>query len=318
MALDKRYEFLRDRAIRALANHQVEQAVKKIRAIIGPQNIPDNQSFAQAALDKLRQGEVPTADELVALEIIIRLLRPVVFTHDGVLDDLPDRADQNLQAQELKDLWSTFRDKVRPLVGSIGRVETKSGTHVGTGFLVAEGVLATNRHVLGILTFGAEVLAPGGARIVYKQEQDQTNTPIDIAAIEGVAAIHPNLDMVLLSVAKQGRPALDIMPSVITDGERIVTIGYPGKDEKNNPLFLSGVFNGKFGVKRAALGEVLDDVKSPTFFHDCSTTQGNSGSPIFSLNSAAVIGIHRAGFFMYRNESVDANHLRKFFLSAKQ
>jgi len=122
-------------------------------------------------LDKLRQGEVPTADELVALEIIIRLLRPVVFTHDGVLDDLPDRADQNLQPQELKDLWSTFRDKVRPLVGSIGRVETKSGTHVGTGFLVAEGVLATNRHVLGILTFGAEVLAPGGARIVYNKSK---------------------------------------------------------------------------------------------------------------------------------------------------
>jgi hypothetical protein len=52
MAPDKRYEFLRDRAIRALDNHRVEQAVKKIRAIIGPQNIPDNESFAQAALDK--------------------------------------------------------------------------------------------------------------------------------------------------------------------------------------------------------------------------------------------------------------------------
>ena len=36
-------------------------------------------------------------------------------------------------------------------VGSIGRIETKSGTHVGTGFLVAENALATNRHVLGVL-----------------------------------------------------------------------------------------------------------------------------------------------------------------------
>ena len=83
-----------------------------------------------------------------------------------------------------------------------------------------------------------------------------------------------------------------------------MTIGYSGEDEANNPLFLAGVFDGTFGVKRAAVGEVLDSSES-LFFHDCSTTQGNSGSPIFSLTSGRVAGIHRAGFFMYRNEAVD-------------
>ena len=99
----------------------------------------------------------------------MRLLRPVVFSRDGMLDDLPDQGGHNLYPQDLKDAWSDFRNLVKP-VPSIGRVETKAGTHVGTGFLVGDGLLATNRHVLGALTYGAEVLAPGAARVVFKQE----------------------------------------------------------------------------------------------------------------------------------------------------
>jgi len=312
MPIDRKLELMRDRAVRALGDHRVDQAVAKVRAIIGPQNIPASEPLAQAALDKLRRGEVPTADELAALEIVVRLLRPVVFSHDGVLDDLPDRPDQNLQPQELKDLWSTFRNSVQPLVGSIGRIETKSGTHVGTGFLVAQQALATNRHVLGALTFGSEVLAPGAARVVFRQEDGRTNKPGDIVPIDGTLAIHAKLDIVLLAVARQDRPVLEIEASAATEGEKVAAIGYPGEDPINNPLFLSGVFKGKFGVKRAAVGEALDGTDSPLLFHDCSTTQGNSGSPIFSLKSGRVAAIHRAGFFMYRNEAVDGASLRKF------
>jgi Trypsin-like peptidase domain len=312
MPIDRKLQLVRERAVRALGNHRVAQAVAKIRAIIGPQNIPDSEPLAQSALDKLHRGEVPTTDELAALEIIVRLLRPVVFAHDGMLDDLPDRPDQNLQPQELKDLWSTFRNSVQPLVGSIGRIETKLGTHVGTGFLVAEKALATNRHVLGELTFGSEVLASDAARVVFRQEDSRTNKPGDIVSIDGVLAIHPKLDMVLLAMVRQDRPVLEIEGSAMNEGDRVVAIGYPGDDPVKNPLFLAGVFKGRFGVKRAAVGEVLNGTESPLLFHDCSTTQGNSGSPIFSLKSGGVAAIHRAGFFMYRNEAVDGASLRKF------
>src|SRR5262249_48782952 len=193
MPIDRKLELVRDRAVRALGNHRGDQAVAKIRAIIGPQSIPNSEPLAQSALDKLHRGEVPSADELAALEIVVRLLRPVVFSHDGVLDDLPDRPDQNLQPQDLKDLWTTFRNSVQPFIGSIGRIETKSGTHVGTGFLVAENALATNRHVLGALTFGSEVLEPAAARVVFRQEHGRTNKPGDIVSIDGVLAMHPRL-----------------------------------------------------------------------------------------------------------------------------
>jgi hypothetical protein len=77
MPIDRKLELMRDRAVRALGNHRVEQAVAKIRAIVGPENIPQSEPLAQSALDKLRNGEVPNPDELAALEIVVRLLRPV-------------------------------------------------------------------------------------------------------------------------------------------------------------------------------------------------------------------------------------------------
>ena len=62
----------------------------------------------------------------------------------------------------------------------------------------------------------------------------------------------------LLRVAPQGRPFVEIEPAAVVGTARVATIGFPGDDPVNNPLFLSGVFGGGFGVKRAALGEVLD------------------------------------------------------------
>jgi hypothetical protein len=317
MALENKMIQLRDRASRALGSHPVAEALTKFRAIIGPAIIPVSEPLAQAALEKLHQGQVPTPEQLSALEIVVRLLRPVVFSRNGALDDLPDSAGHNLYPPELKDAWSGFKQRVKGFVGSVGRVESRRGDHVGTGFLVRPDLLATNRHVLGVLTFGSEVLAPGATHVVFKQEIGLNNQPADIVHIQGVAAIHPTLDMVLLTIAPQERRAVEIEPVRVTDGERVAIIGYPGEDPVNNPLFLASVFNGKFGVRRAALGEVLDGTESPVLFHDGSTTQGNSGSPIFSLNSARVAGIHRAGFFMYRNEGVDADQLRAFINNAR-
>jgi len=65
----------------------VSDAIAKVKAIIGPTNIPDTEPLAQAALDKLHNGEIPSAEEITALEIVVRLLRPVVYTRNGKLDD---------------------------------------------------------------------------------------------------------------------------------------------------------------------------------------------------------------------------------------
>lgn len=305
------HRFLR-RAQRALGTHEVPDAVAKVRAIVGPGAIPASEPDAQAAWEKLRNGDAPSPTELAALEIVIRLLRPAPMSHAGALDDLPDQQGHNLYPQDLKDEWSGFREKVKPLVYSVGRINLADGTHIGTGFLVGDGVLATNRHVLGDLTMGTEVLAPGRAQVAFQRESGATDKPEHIVRIDGVVAIHRTMDMALLAIPRLGRPVVEIDAAVVPEGQRVAAIGYPAKDAVRNPAFTSAVFGNTFGVKRAALGEVLDGTESPNLFHDCSTLGGNSGSPLFSLKSGKVVGIHRAGFFMYRNEAVDGKALGDF------
>ncbi len=310
MALDARMKALQRRAERALGDHQVKDAVDKVRAIIGPRDIPDSEAAAQQALERLRLGEAPTPTQLEALSIVVRLLRPVVYVRNGQLEDLPDKVPA-LYTPAQKDEWSAFRTRIEPLLLSIGRIN-KGNTHVGTGFLVADGLLATNRHVLAALTSGSEFLGADVARVFFKQEDGATNPSEHIVPIKGVAAVHKTLDVVLLEMARLGRPVVTVAAAPVVEDTQVVAIGFPADDRVNNPLFLSGVFGTGFGVKRAALGEVLDGTASPVLFHDCSTTQGNSGSPLFDLSTGEVVGIHRAGFFMFRNEAVDADALRAF------
>jgi hypothetical protein len=313
MAQDPRLRRLLGRARRALGDHRVPDAVEKLRAIVGA-DIPASETQAQSAWEKLRNGDAPTAEELQALEIVIRLLRPALLSIAGQLEDLPDQQGRNLYPQALKDQWSAFRDKVKPFLYSIGRVERKDGTRIGTGFLVADRVLATNRHVLDELTFGTGVLGAGAARVVFQGEDRAPDRPEHIVEIQQTRKIHPTLDIVLLDVDTSGRPAPSISVTPPVEGERVAAIGYPAKDATRNPLFITSIFRGRFDVKRASLGEVLDGSVTPNLFHDCSTLGGNSGSPVFSLETGAVIGIHRAGFFMYRNEALDAASLKQFAL----
>jgi S1-C subfamily serine protease len=309
MPADPRHARLLARAGRALGDHQVRDAVARLRAIVGPASIPAGESLAQAAWDKLRNGDAPPADELAALELVIRLLRPAPLSRNGDLADLPDQQGHNLYPQDLKDEWAAFRPMVRPLLPSIGRVNLKDGTHIGTGFLVADGVLATNRHVLADLTFGTEVLAAGSAQVVFQREFGSNDDPANVVGITGVIDVASTVDIALLAVPKLGRPvaAIDVQPPA--EGQRVVVIGYPARDAVRNPLFADAVFAGRYGVRRAAIGEMLDGTAAPHFYHDCSTLGGNSGSPVFSMQTGRVVGMHRSGFFMYRNEAIEGSAL---------
>ena len=313
MPVAANYVKLLARAERALGRNSPVEAVSKVRSIIGPRNIPDSEAQAQRALEILRNGEVPTPQQLTALEIVVRLLRPVVLVRNGQIGDLPETTNQDLRSPELKDAWSVFQTITKQSVGSIGRIEDGGGRHVGTGFVVGEGRVATNRHVLAALSCGSDVLVPGGARIVFKQEYIETNSPVDVAALTEVVAVHPVKDVAILCAETGGRRPILFSDKVLPEGTNVVAIGFPGKDEINNPLFLTSVFGGKFGVKSAALGEVLDGSADSDIFHDCSTTQGNSGSPVFVLATGQVSGIHRSGYFMYRNEAVSSAEIRTLF-----
>jgi S1-C subfamily serine protease len=298
------------RAERALQQHSVETILERIRAIIGPANMPANEPgrLAREALDAMGAMSRPKPQQLAALEYVIRLMRPAPLSRAGKLDNLE---------QELSGTfpdWKAFQESVQPYLYSVGRIESSfTRTSIGTGFLVEENLLATNKHVLDQLSFGTDVLEKGQAVVRFGQEFGTPDSK-GLVNILSVVAIHDSLDIALLEIEKAGataRQPVTIESIAPSEGDVVVAIGYPIDDRARNPLFIQAIFGGKFGVKRAAPGEIVK-VSSPNVFHDCSTLGGNSGSPIFSIKTARVIGLHSNGFFMYRNEAIDGKSLNKF------
>ena len=301
-------EYLK-RAARAFRDQPVGKIFEKIKAIVGPSNMPPTQQgkLAEQALKAMQNGETPSPKQLAALELMIRLMRPVPLSRKGVLDNLaPD------VAPSFPD-WSTFQNTIKPHLYSIGRIDVTPKQGVGTGFLVSDGVLVTNRHVLDVLSKGTRVLEKGQAVVRFKFESGspESEKPTNIT---GVIAVHSDLDIALLKVDKQKftqtRKPLSLDTAPVKTGLPVVAIGYPFDDSKRNPLFVSALFGGKFGVKRAAPGEVSSSGPK-SIYHDCSTLGGNSGSPILSMKTAQVVGLHRNGYFLYRNEAVDGASLNQ-------
>ncbi len=287
----------------------VGRVLKKIKAIVGPMNMPpvEQEGLATEALEALRNGERPTPRQLSALEFIVRMMRPVSFSQAGRLEDLSAEL-----APSFPD-WPQFRVAAEPLLYSVGRIDSAPKTPIGTGFLVAPGLLVTNRHVLDMLSRGTGMLEKGQAVVRFKYEfgSGEDEGPVDILR---AVATHPRLDLALLEVeepAGGARPPLEVDEAGVELGHPVVTVGYPLEDTKRNPLFLNVLFAGVFGVKRAALGEVAGHAPQ-ALVHDCSTVGGNSGSPVFSMKTGRVVGVHCEGFFLYRNQAVDGASLKEF------
>jgi S1-C subfamily serine protease len=302
---------LLERAERAFKGLPVTEVMQRVRAIIGPSAMPSTEQgqLAQQALDALRNMQRPTPMQLSALELVIRLMRPAPLSKAGMLEDVDEDIKPNFNH------WPRFRELVAPYLYSVGRINLLPNEGVGTGFLVSDSLLVTNKHVLNQLSRGTGVLERGQAVVRFRFEYGSTD-PGDLDAdITGVEAIHETLDIALLRLSPQtmtsGRRVLELDDAPAAVGQQVAAVGYPFKDSRN-PLFVPGIFGAdRLGVKRAAVGEIVK-VGAQSVYHDCSTLGGNSGSPLFAMETARVVGLHCEGFFLYRNEAVDGASLRDF------
>ncbi len=302
------------RAERALAGKSISAAFGGVRAIIGPARFPAGEDLAQEGMDALRKGIKPTPAQIAALELVIKSLRPSILASRGMLGPLPpyQRYDPGVVAR-----WETFRAAAKPLLYSIGRIDQITGglnDPLATGFLVAPGVLITNTHVLDALTANTRQLQEGQAVVRFGQEYGVIPDAAPIP-ITGIIAVHPHLDMTLLSIQKDARPVLTIASEPASQGLSVVALGYP-QDDPRSPVFRDVIFENKFGVKRGAPGEIRGTAPSAVF-HDCSTLGGNSGSPLLDITTCQVVGLHRDGpLFLFRNEAVDGPAISDFVKSA--
>ncbi|HYH06337.1 MAG TPA: serine protease [Thermoanaerobaculia bacterium] len=297
---------LQRRFAHAFPDGNIARGLDRFRAIVGPTLI-DGSMAAQAAA-KLRDSLWPTAEELEALEKIIRMMRPVMLVQNGAAEGL------HADVQPTFPQWDAFREQLKPFAYSIGAViktEYKRKVVYGTAFLVAPRLVMTNRHVVEMITHSSGVIDPKRVTIDFEQEYGVMPKK-DAVAVERLVAYHPQHDLALLQLASaQTQPALPFASDAPAAGADIATVGYPVNDVARNPVFVNALFDGKFGVKRAAPGDVLSS-SSEVVVHDCSTLGGNSGSPIFSVASGEVVAVHYGGIFVTRNEAVAGPIARDF------
>jgi hypothetical protein len=215
-----------------------------------------------------------------------------------------------------------FADRVATVTRSVGRIDL-NGRHRGTGFVIGDGLVLTNRHVLQALardTGGGQWTFRGEATIVFDPAPDesrQSSFTIEPTVVAAGSRPIPTAELdlgrldfaVLRCHASEGFPPplpIESDADKIFVGRPVYTVGYPG-----HPGMGSGdlgvverLFAHRYGVKRFApglidlgIGEEGRDLLRVSVGHDATTLRGSSGSCVvdFQNDGLLVVGLHFGG-----------------------
>jgi endonuclease G len=263
------------------------------------------------------------SDQLLIEAIVHLYARPALLIQNGtyVKPDckiLADRLDKNI-------------GNIEYAIKGVGRIEIKNHENldwIGTGWLVQDNVIVTNRHVASIfaLNYGKDKLIfktnlsnseKYDTRVDFKRElASSEKLEFKIMKVLYIAGDNDS-DLALLEIRKnngynQALPLpldleLDISDKIDTD---VVVIGYPAFDPRNKPIDdMNRIFDNFYDVKRLQPGKITSVENDECFLHDCSTLGGNSGSPVIDVNSGKVLGIHYAGEYLKSNRAIPSQRI---------
>lgn len=266
---------------------------------------------ALSGIDKVRAdgaGAQLDDDERLGLESVVVLFgRPALLVEDG-------------HFRSPKPPWERLeehRAAIESALRSVGRIELTGGEFdvVGTGFLVADDIMMTNRHVAKHFLVGPPdwPFEPGITARIDFNEEFLAGEPREFA-IREVVGVSLDRDIALFRVDADGAAAGTLPPPLpladkvgVAEGGDVYAIGFPlnDPDPGTNARALHRIFSDLYGVKRVQPGQVtgFDPVRSE-IVHDCSTLHGNSGSCLIELGSGRVIGVHRRGRYLQGNFAV--------------
>ena len=260
----------------------------------------------------MAEGELALPVETRAtLEALVQLKgRPALRVVNGIVD----------QNDPLFGEWGGTLVSIQELpalTGAVGRIDG-DGHHIGTGFVIGNGVVMTNRHVLEAIA--EEVRNSAGSQWVFNFNKvtidfSETADGSALFRIKSVIAAGPDpiegkvrfprLDMALLEVetTNAAGKALPKPMSLVKDRAELkqkgdmFTIGYPARPSTSamiDPVTkqfsldvskrLGQIFGLKHGRKYLSPGIVdmpqglAGDIQHWVFSHDATTLGGNSGS----------------------------------------
>lgn len=267
------------------------------------------------------RGVALTAEDLYHTEAIVhRTKRPSHKIEDGKFAPFPD---------DFRHLSSdrSIKKKIRATFSSIGRIDLpERTTYGGTGFVVGENLVMTNRHVAELFTRGVGKI---NVSIRLKEtELDFNEQPSDEAdgfTLTSCVMVHPYWDMALFTadLPDVNPLSLAVTPyaKLLDDQQEIVVIGYPARDRRNGIDVQREIFGEDFEVKRIAPGRISRRKRSirsewlsrsvEAMAHDASTLGGNSGSAVINVQTGKVVGLHFAGRYLVENYSVPSHELAR-------
>lgn len=261
-----------------------------------------------------------------ALEAIVRTTgRPPLLVKEDkvVLEPLPGLPANTRERILANEKW----------IKSVGRVEfvNAGSPWGGTGWVIdrkADGdIVATNRHVAKIV---ARRMANGqavflrnaagvrmAARLDFREEASSivgnASFTVPLSSIVYLAD-DLSADVCLLKIVLPSPLRRDPIPLADKEArldELVATIGYPAQDSRNAADPQEKYFRSVYNVKRFAPGKVIQALGGDQMLsHDCTTLGGNSGSPLLSLDSGKVVGLHFAGVYGRNNSAVGVGTLK--------
>ena len=275
-------------------------------------------------------GGMSEDDFDLALEtIVLREGRPVLPIRGNRISDA-HKADE--ESREIVKRLVSFSAAVEPAIPLVGRIDVANHAggleFVGTGWLLEENLVVTNRHVAELIARrdGAKYsFRPGRFGDPLQVSIDYLREPDSIAqasvAVESVEWIVPEAtgpDLALLKVARRtdGNFAkkIDLASNDASVDDDVVVIGYPARAPAHiirDQALMDQIYGGVYDVKRIAPGKM----KGPSrgwATHDCTTLGGNSGSVVLDMKSGRAVALHFAGLYLIENYCVPASKVRYY------
>jgi endonuclease G len=250
-----------------------------------------------------------------AKSIVLRAGRPVL----AILHDAAKLLFKDAESAVWRGRLKRSRKALAQSARAVGRIELKGHPNfdwVGTGWLVAPDIIATNRHVArefaragdGEWVFRAGVDGrPMQASIDFLEEFNREESRA--FALRRVLHIEDDAgpDLAFLQISAESlAPPIALADAAIQPGQHVAVIGYPARDSRIPDLpLMERMFGGMYDKKRLAPGQASPGAGA--LLHDCTTLGGCSGSPVIDLATGAAVGIHFAGRFLEANYAVPAD-----------
>lgn len=228
-------------------------------------NAEDGITLESAGSDQVFDGLV--------LETLVREGRPALLVQHNAIQF--DGTEADVEARSIIEELQAAASTIEPWLPYVGRIDVANYAgnlpFLGTGWLVAPGVVVTNRHVAELMTkAGGEgfVFRPGrfGERLIATVDYRHEHAVLDtaVAEIKRVLWIEPdakNADIAFLEVgeanAPPGRKHLILADEDAQDGDSVVVIGYPARAPAHiipDQSWMDRVFGSTYDIKRIAPG----------------------------------------------------------------